>query len=172
MFNNNLMHLTLCSKDRSTFPGVEKSRHFTFSTIADLQIIKRQGLTIKDLFQLVCFDLEFNPPKCIRGDSWQIRVKEICYMAQINNQITEFSVKVPTPPRHKHYPPLEKINGTYQIYFYAEHTWAGDAGFERKYPSNPDARLRHFGKSNHPGIINDQLLKARFRTAQIYKLEK
>ena len=164
------MHLTLHSRDLSTLSSFEKSRHFTFSTIADLQVIRKQGLTITKLFQILCFDLEFNPPKCIRGDRWQIRVKEISYVAQLNGQTIEHKIRVPLTSNDKHHPPMAKVHGTYQIYFHAEHTWAGDAGFDQVYPSNPSARLRHFGKSNHPGITNDRLLRARFKSARFYKL--
>jgi len=166
-----MMYISLYSKNNS-HPELKTSRdrRISFSTYVDLRTCTSK-LTISELFQALISDLHYNPPRGLRGNRYQIEVRQVRYWAQFGPYCSTCIIQLPLKNPNKRFPPMAKLKGSYRILFCTIHSFICETyPAMEEYPKNPHARLRHIGESNLPGKTNFRILKERYENSQIYKL--
>ena len=149
------MFISLFSELETLVPGWEtavpkKDRTFHFITRLDLRTLgSSRPVTFERLMTYIFCDLEFNPPKQLRGQIFCIRIFQILYWTEPHGPRSGYYQKIEIPnniPLHE-LPPLAKLDGTYRVLFFSTHLEIGDADdFLIRYPKSPRARMRHAEK--------------------------
>ena len=132
------MKLTLHSKLELAH-AIPENENFYFSTKCELSSLDPNATTFSTLLWKIYHDLEFNPPEDLRGQAWCFKINHVLYWA---NPGKYKQVIVGSTTYNQIYP-LTKLRGLYRVHFFGTHTWIGETGHERAYPSNPNFRLRH-----------------------------